>query len=399
MPMTALVLDEAYVQDPYTLYRRLRTEAPVREVVMPRGLKVWVVTRYADARDALANPALHKDLRSAQHLFDRHRRTASTGGYGADLSAHMLNSDPPDHTRLRKLVTKAFTMRRVEQLRPRVEQITSQLLDGLSGEVDLIDEFAFPLPVTVICELLGVPQSDQDDFRSWSSTLVTAGTAESVGAASRAMSAYLHALIAAKRADPAEDLLSALVQTQEDGDELTGSELVGMAFLLLVAGHETTVNLIANSTLTLLRNPDQAAALRADPSLLPGAVEEFLRYESPVNNATLRYTAAPTEIGGVPIPEGEFVVIALSSANHDDDRFGPAADTLDVTRSASGHLAFGHGIHFCLGAPLARLEGQLAIGGLVNRFPSMTLATNPDELRWRDSTLLRGLVRLPVRLS
>jgi len=213
------------------------------------------------------------------------------------------------------------------------------------------------------------------------------------------MSGYLRALIAAKRANPADDLLSALVQTQDDGDELTEVELVGMAFLLLVAGHETTVNLIANSTLSLLHDPAQAAALRADPALLPGAVEEFLRFESPVNHATLRYTAAPTEIGGVTVPEGEFVVISLASANRDDDRFGPTAGALDVTRAATGHLAFGHGIHFCLGAPLARLEGQIAIGGLVNRFPDMRLAVDVDDLRWRNSTLLRGLERLPVRLG
>jgi cytochrome P450 len=394
-----LGLDEDFVQDPYTLYRRLRTEAPVRDVVMPRGLRVWLVTRYADARDALANPALHKDLRPVRHLFDRHRTKASTGDFGADLSAHMLNSDPPDHTRLRKLVAKAFTMRRVELLRPRVAQITEELLAGMSGEVDLIDAFAFPLPVTVICELLGIPRADQDDFRAWSTALVTAGSAESVGAASKAMSAYLRALVEAKRTDPAEDMLSALTQPQDDGDELTEAELVGMAFLLLVAGHETTVNLIANSTLTLLRNPDQAAALRADPGLLPGAVEEFLRYESPVSHATLRYTAEPTEIGDTPVPAGEFVVISLCSANHDDDRFGPAAGALDVTRAATGHLAFGHGIHFCLGAPLARLEGQLAIGGLITRFPNMTLAADVDDLRWRNSTLLRGLEGLPVRLN
>ena len=396
---TPLVLDADFVQHPYALYQRLRAEAPVREVVMPRGLKVWLVTRYADARDALANPALHKDLRLVRHLFDRHRTRPGAGDFGADLSAHMLNSDPPDHTRLRKLVAKAFTMRRVELLRPRVAEITDELLAGLTGEVDLIDRFAFPLPVTVICELLGVPGADRDDFRGWSSTLLSTGTAEDIGAASQAMTAYLRGLIDAKRRAPAEDMLSELVHTQDDGDELSETELVGMAFLLLVAGHETTVNLIGSGMLALLRDPAQFAALRADPGLLPGAVEEMLRFASPVNHATLRYTAEPTELGGVPVPAGEFVVISLTSANHDDDRFGPGAGGLDVTRAASGHLAFGHGIHFCLGAPLARLEGQLAIGGLVDRFPDMALAVDPDELSYRDSTLLRGLLRLPVRLG
>lgn len=392
-------LDAEFVQDPYTLYRRLRQDAPVREVVMPRGLKVWLVTRYADAREALASPALHKDLRPVRYLFERHQTRTSTGDFGSDLTAHMLNSDPPDHTRLRKLVAKAFTMRRVELLRPRVAEITGELLDGLSGDVDLIDDFAFPLPVTVICELLGVPHDDRDDFRAWSSALVAGDSAESVSAAAGAMSGYLRALIDAKRAAPADDMLTALIHTQEDGDELTEVELVSMAFLLLVAGHETTVNLIGNGMLALLTNPDQLAALHADPGLLPGAVEEFLRYDSPVNHATLRYTKEAVEIGGVVIPGDEFVAVSLASANRDGDRFGADADQLDVTRAPAGHMAFGHGIHFCVGAPLARLEGQLAIGGLVERFPGMRLLADPADLTWRYSTLLRGLHRLPVRLE
>jgi cytochrome P450 len=313
----------------------------------------------------------------------------------------MLNSDPPDHTRLRRLVATAFTMRRVELLRPRVAEITEDLLAGLAGqdEVDLVDAFAFPLPVTVICELLGVPHADRDAFRAWSTTLVSAGEAETLAVAGRDMAAYLRQLIAAKRAAPADDMVSALVQAHEDdGDRLTEAELVAMAFLLLVAGHETTVNLIANGVLALLRHPDQLAALRGDPALLSGAVEEFLRYDGPISHATLRYTVEPVELSGVTIPAGEFVVVSLSSANRDGDRF-PDADRLDITRAAGGHLAFGHGIHFCLGAPLARLEGQIAIGRLLDRFPGLSLAVDPDQLRWRNSTLLRGLESLPVRLS
>lgn len=394
-----LALDAEFIQDPYSLYRRLRVAAPVCEVIMPRGLKVWVVTRFADARDVLANPVLHKDLRQVSHLFDRHHTRTSTGGFGADLTAHMLNSDPPDHTRLRKLVAKAFTMRRVELMRPRIEELTEELLAGLSGDVDLIDRFAFPLPVTVICELLGIPDDDRDDFRAWTAALVAGESAEAVGMAGKAMSGYLRGLIDAKRAAPADDMLSALVQTQDDGDELTEVELVSMAFLLLVAGHETTVNLIANSVLALLRNPDQLAALQADPELLPGAVEEFLRFESPVNHATLRYTTEPIEIGGTTIPADEFVMVSLASANRDDDRFSATADTLDVTRAAAGHMAFGHGVHFCIGAPLARLEGQIAIGRLITRFPNLTLAAGADDLRWRGSSLLRGLEKLPIHLN
>jgi cytochrome P450 len=371
-------------------------------VVLPRGLKVWAVTRYADAREALASQDLHKDMRPVQDLVARHNTAGTSGSaFGQDLAAHMLNSDPPDHTRLRRLVAATFTMRRVEQLRPRVEEITEDLLAGLAGrdEADLVDDFAFPLPVTVISELLGVPYADRDDFRAWTAALLSTDGTEKIVEAGRAMAAYLRQLIAAKRATPVDDMLSALVHTRDetDGDRLTETELVSMAFLLLVAGHETTVNLIANGALALLNHPDQLAALRADPTLLPGAVEEFLRYDSPITNATLRYTVAPVEIGGVTIPAEEFVMIALASANRDDDRFA-GADRLDVTRPAGGHLAFGHGIHFCLGAPLARLEGQLAIGRLLDRFPDLALAADPDDLRWRNSTLLRGLESLPVRL-
>lgn len=393
-------LDRGFIQDPYSLYRQLRTEVPVREVIMPRGLKVWLVTRYADARDALADPLLHKDMREARDLFERHATGGTVSTFGRELGAHMLNSDPPDHTRLRKLVATAFTMRRVELLRPRIEQLTDDLLADLAGQdrVDLVDAFAFPLPVTVICELLGVPQHDRDEFRAWSTALVSADDVVVVGKAAQDMAAYLTELIAGKRDNPADDMLTALIHARDEGDDrLTELELVSMAFLLLVAGHETTVNLIANGVLALLRHPDQLATLRADPALLPGAVEEFLRYESPVNLATLRYTTAPVQLGGVEIPEGEFVLVSLGAGNRDDERFADA-DRLDVARAAGGHLAFGHGIHFCLGAPLARLEGQVAIGRLIDRFPDLALAVAPEDLRWRNSVLLRGLESLPVRL-
>ena len=397
---TPMMLDAEFIQDPYSLYQRLRVETPVREVIMPRGLKVWVVTRYADVRDALANPTLQKNLRPVKHLFKQHQTKPESGDeFGSDLTAHMLNSDPPDHTRLRRLVAKAFTMRRVELLRPRVEEITETLLANMTGEIDLVDEYAFLIPVTVICELLGVPQEDRDDFREWSTALVAPESAEAIGAASMAMAAYLRNLIETKRTTPADDMLSALIQTQDDGDELTEVELVSMAFLLLVAGHETTVNLISNGVLALLQNPTQLTALRNDPALLPGAIEEFLRYEGPINHATLRYTTEPTEIGETTIPAGEFVLVALTSANRDKDRFGEDADTLDITRPAGGHMAFGHGIHFCLGAPLARLEGQIAIGRLITRFPNLTLTTKPEDVRWRNSTLLRGPEHLRIRVN
>jgi cytochrome P450 len=258
-----------------------------------------------------------------------------------------------------------------------------------------VDALAFPLPMTVICELLGVPDLDRETFRGWSQDIVGGSpVAESVAAT--AMSAYLAELIEDKRCGgPREDLLSALIRTRyEDGDQLSADELVGMAFLLLVAGHETTVNLIANGVLALLRHPGQLAALRAEPALIDGAIEEILRYEGPVETATWRFAREPVDIGGALIPTGEPVLIALASAGRDPARF-PAPDTFDIRRPAQGHLAFGHGIHYCLGAPLARMEARIAIPTLLARAPRLALA--PGPIRWRPGLLMRGPVRLPVR--
>jgi cytochrome P450 len=394
-------LGSDYVHDPYSVVRRLRVEAPVCRVSLPRGTKAWLITRYAEARAALADPRLGKDSGRLQDLFERHAGIVRPNSDEENLlDTHMLNSDPPDHERLRRLVNKAFTSRRIEQLRPRIQQITDDLLAAIDGtdEVDLLDALAFPLPMTVICELLGVPTDDRDDFRAWSNLLISGGEAEELEAAEKAMTHYLKALVATKRATPGDDMLSALVQTRDESDTLTERELVSMAFLLLVAGHETTVNLIGNGVLALINNPDQQAALRADLSLLPGAIEEFLRYEGPLNQATFRFTLEPTEIGGVVIPADELVVVSLLSANRDPDRF-PDPDTLDIRREPGGHLAFGHGIHYCLGAPLARLEAEIAFTSLLTRFSKMTLAIPVDEIIWRPGTLIRGLQRLPVRLS
>jgi cytochrome P450 len=366
---------------------------------MPDGMRAWLVTRYADVRAALADPRLCKDWRK---LMSPEADTSQwQSSAEAMLSVHMLNSDPPDHERLRRLVTKAFTTRRVERLRPRVEEITESLLDGIAArrEIDLLESFAFPLPVTVISELLGVPASDRKAFRAWSGVVVSsAAKPEEVRSVADAMAGYFRSLLAAKRRSPADDLLSALIQAQDAGDRLSENELLSMVFLLLVAGHETTVNLIASGTLALLLNPASRAGLLADRSLLPGAVEELLRYVSPVNNATERFTTEQTEIGGTLIPAKQVVLVALSSANRDPARYA-SPDELDIEPGAAGHMAFGHGIHYCLGAPLARLEAEIAFGGLLNRFPAMTLAVSPESLRWRPSTLIRGLEALPVRLS
>jgi cytochrome P450 len=394
-------LGDAYFQDPQAVFARLRATAPVSPVISPEGGRTWLVTRYDDVRAALADPRLAKDW--ATHMTPE--------GFSLDddparayLSRHLLNLDPPDHTRLRRLVVKAFTARRVAALRPRIESITSSLLDGLAvaaadtGVVDLIDEFSFPLPVTVICELIGIPTRDQDLFRKWSSTVLSSrGTQEEFQLAAVSMYEYFTALAAAKRRAPGDDLLSALITARDSGDSLSEAELVAMMFLLLVAGHETTVNLISNGTLALLQNPAEMERLRSDPSLLPHAVEELLRYANPLNHATERFTLEPVTIGGVTIPEREWVVLVTSSANRDASRF-PAADSLDVGRDAAGHVAFGHGIHYCLGAPLARMEGEIAFGALLARFPALSLAAPESSLRWRPSSLIHGLEKLPVTL-
>ncbi len=392
---------EDFAQDAHLFAELLRGGGPVRRVRLPpRGLPCHLVTGFAEARALLADPRLRKNSQGIRELFEaKLPPEARMTAFGQDLSQHMLNSDPPDHTRLRKLVNKAFTARTVARLRPRVEEITAELLDALAGQerADLVASFAAPLPITVICELLGVREEDRTEFSGWSKTLLSAARPEEMQAAAGSMFAYLTDLIAQKRAEPAEDLLSDLVHASDDGDSLSEPELVSMAFLLLVAGHETTVNLIANAVLALLREPEQLARLRAEPALLPGAVEEFLRFDGPIHLATLRFTAEPVEVAGVTIPEGEFVLVSLLGANRDAERY-PEPDKLDITRAAGGHLAFGHGIHYCVGAPLARLEAEIALGGLLARFPELALDAKADELVYRPSSLVHGLETLPVRL-
>ncbi len=389
-------LDKRLIQDPEPVYRDLQAGGPVQPVVMPNGVRGWLVTSYAQARALLDDRRLSKDVTRARDLFP----AGTAGAHASPLAAHMLNSDPPDHTRLRRLVSKAFTTRAVTRLRPRIEQITDDLLTAMpaQGQVDLVDSFAFPLPITVISELLGVPDGDRDRMRTWSRAIVSGAPQEAWQRASGEVTGYLRALVAAKRAVPTEDLLSDLVHVCDQGDRLTGDELVSMAFLLLLAGHETTVNLIANSVLALLRNPGQMALLRSDPGLVPDAVEEFLRSESPVHIATVRFTTEPVPAGETTIPAGEFVMISLLAANHDGDRF-PAPAQLDLTRAAGGHVAFGHGIHYCIGAPLARLEAEIALQRLLSRFATLTLAGEPGQLKWRSSTLIHGLRSLPVHIA
>jgi cytochrome P450 len=391
-------LDTGYFEDPHHLHGRLRADQPVALAEMPEGYKAWLVTRYPDVRAALTDQRLSNNWRAVMPHGSPEDQPENP------LSADLLSIDPPDHTRLRRLVAKAFTARRIADLRPRIEEITAALLDELAampaGEIDVLQAFAFPLPVTVISELLGVPVSDREKFRTWSAAVVSSViTQPEIETAFAEMVAYFIALLETKRHSPGDDLLSALIKTQDDdGDQLSQNELLSMAFLLLVAGHETTVNLIASGTLALLLDPAARARLRADRSLLPAAVEEILRYTSPVNHALPRYTTEPVSIAGVEIPAQQVVILSLSSANRDESRFA-SPGSFDVDRDTGGHLAFGHGIHYCLGAPLARLEAEIAFGALLDRFPDLTLAVSPSELRWRPSTLIRGLETLPVRLQ
>ncbi|MBI0375322.1 cytochrome P450, partial [Streptomyces albiflaviniger] len=315
------------------------------------------------------------------------------------LVEHMLGMDPPHHTRLRKLVAKAFTVRQIQALRPRIEHTVGALLDDIAGqgEVDLLKVFAFPLPLTVISEMIGVPEADQAAFGAWSNALTVAVQPQEMHRIADRMAEYLTGLIAAKRAAPADDLISGLIQARDDEDRLSEHELVSMVFQLLVAGYETTAHLIGNGMLALLRHPDQLAALRADRSLLRGAVEEFCRYDNSLHLNTLSVTSEPVEIAGVRVPADEFVIVSLGAANHDPERFEDP-ERFDIRREAGGHLAFGHGIHHCMGAPLARSQAEIAVGALLDRFPRIELAVAPEELR-REVNLTRGLESLPVRLG
>ena len=383
-----------FATDPYPVYAELRARGPVHRVLMPEGYEAWLVVGYEAGRAALNDARLSKAWSNA---------APDMGVESVAAGRTMLGTDLPEHTRLRKLVAREFTPRRVEAMTPQVQGFADALFDTMAKEPsrrgDLVEDLAFPLPITVICELLGVPFLDRARFRGWSNTALTDHSAEARAVAQKAMNDFLVDLLADKRRQRGDDLMSDLIHTaDEDGDRLDAEELLGMAWVLLVAGHETTVNLISNGVLALLTHPEQLAALRADPDgLLDGAVEEILRYDGPVETTTYRFSVAPVEMGGTVIPgDGRLVLIALADADRDPARF-PDPGRFDIRRDARGHLAFGHGIHYCLGAPLARLEARIALRGLLDRFPGLALDIDPAELRWRGGLLIRGPVHLPVR--
>ncbi|MFB6566117.1 MULTISPECIES: cytochrome P450 family protein [Streptomyces] len=380
-----------FVENPYPVYAELRAKGPVHRVRVPgQERDFWLVVRNEEGRRILADERLSKDWRSQ-------------GVWPADalpINENMVESDPPKHTRLRSLVTRAFTARRIEALAPRVHTLTADLLDAMSkapnGRADLVAALAFPLSMTVICELLGVPDLDRQSFRQWTNEIVASSSPEATAEAVRAVNAYLTGLIEQKRAEPRDDLLSALLRTtDEEGDRLSPEEVVGMAFLLLAAGHETTVGLISNTVLALLRHPDQLALLKADFSLIGNAVEETLRYDSPTENSTYRFATEAMDFCGARFEKGDPVLVSLAAAGRDGERFEDG-ERFDITRSARGHLSFGHGIHYCLGAPLARLEAGVAVRALLERCPDLRLDTS-EPLVYIPGMLVRGVRRLPVR--
>jgi cytochrome P450 len=387
------LMDPEFVADPYPTYHRLRAEDPVHR--SPLGF--WVLTRYEDVVASLRDPRFAKEAIAA---YVAARFGVAPPGVGLS----MLDRDPPDHTRLRGLVSKAFTPRVVEGLRPHIQEIVDGLLDRVEGQggMDLIEDFAYPLPVRVICEMLGVPVEDRERFKDWS-LAITRGldalllppdsdVTQRSGAARQSIGLYFRDLIAERRAHPRADMLSGLIAAEEAGDTLSEDELLATCILLLIAGHETTVNLIGNGVLALLRHPAELRRLRENPGLIGTAIQELLRYDGPVQR-TARIPSEDVTIGGRTIAKGEMVMPFIGAADRDPAQF-PDPDCLDIGRTENRHIAFGWGIHFCLGAPLARLEGQIAINTLVQRLPRLALATERPE--FRHSLTLRGLASLPV---
>jgi cytochrome P450 len=386
--------DPDFRAEPYPFYKRLREADPVH--LTPLGN--WILTRYEDVNAILRDPRLSSDFRNSLTLEELN----VPGRFEDDRQPSMLFLDPPDHTRLRNLVHKAFTARRIERLRERVHQVVDELLGAArdKGEMDVVDDLAYPLPVTIICDMLGVPVKDQETFAGWSLDLVATldpivppDLMEKALESSDAFREYFLALIPERRAHPTDDLLSALIAAEDEGNKLTEDELLVTLILLLVAGHETTVNLISNGTLALLRNRDQLELLRSDPALARPAIEELLRYDSPVQFIA-RIPMEDIEIGGKKVQKGRELIGVIAAANRDPAQFADP-EKLDVTRQDNRHLAFSGGAHFCLGASLARLEGQIAITSLLREFPKIELAGDPQP---RATLTLKGLSSLPVSL-
>ena len=391
-------LEKAYRTDPYPQYRSLQSRDPIHR----SRLAGWVLTRHEDVSAVTRDARFLTDERKLPGYEKRRAQMVKAGALREEAETPaMLRLDPPDHTRLRSLVSKAFTPRTVERLRPRVEAIVNELLDAVApdGGMDVIKDLAYPLPVVVIAEMIGVPPEDRDKLKRWSDDVILALGAQTPDGLRRSqvagdeMRAYLEGVAEERRREPKDDLLSGLLAAEEAGDRLSMDEVFSTCMLLLIAGHETTTNLIGNGLAALLQHPQQMELLRSDPSLMENAVEELLRYDSPVQ-ATARFVLEDTELHGHSFGAGQQVILLLGAANRDPEKFSDP-DRLDITRdNSSHHLSFSHGIHSCLGAPLARVEGQAVFRALGERFPEMRLAT--DRLKWGEGLILRGLEELPV---
>jgi cytochrome P450 len=394
-------LKREFRRDPYPAYRALQAKDPFHRSRLVGG---WVLTRYDDVSAVLRDNRFLADDRKLPFFAKNRKRLRDAGVLTEEEAGRdaptMLRSDPPDHTRLRSLVNRAFTPRAIESLQPRIEQIVAELLDPIAGEgaMDAIRDLAYPLPVIVIAEMLGIPPEDREQFKKWSDDVVGDVGLASIDDSRRAMEAfralcaYLEPILQERRREPREDLLSALLAAEEAGDRLTMEEMYTMVTLLLVAGNETTTNLIGNGLLALLRHPEQLALLRDEPALIGDAIEELLRYDSPVQ-ATTRFVVEDVDLAGHRIRAGHQMALLLGAANRDPSRFA-RPDEVDITRTNVQPLSFGSGIHYCLGAPLARVEGRIALGALLERFPNVRLAT--DDLEWNDNVILRGLKALPL---
>ena len=394
------LLSQETMRNPHAFYANLREQGPLSYIPDFYGMgSAWIATNYDDAIAILKDPRFIKDRRKI--LSPEDEQSVLHESVSPIEMRSMLNVDPPDHTRLRALVSKAFTPRMITQLRPRIQQITDELLDAVQaqGKMDIITDFAYPLPITVISEMLGIPAKDRSQFRVWTQKMLSMSDQpdqeEARATAARAFLNYIKALLDEKRAHPANDLTSSLLQVEENGDQLSENELLSMIWLLLLAGHETTVNLIGNGTLALLQHPEQMQRLQQDPSLLPTAVEELLRYTAPVSLSDERWASEDIAMHGEVMRKGDMVLISLSAVNTDSRQF-PDPEVLDLARKENQHLAFSKGIHYCLGAPLARLEGLIAFGTLLQRLPNLRLASDPAQLIWSSNPMLRGLKSLPV---
>ncbi|GAA5194010.1 cytochrome P450 [Rugosimonospora acidiphila] len=392
-----------FAADPYPAFARLRQDTPVCPVGGPR-FDSYLITRFEDAKVALNDPRLSKDLYGPEQHYLRIFGPNSEG-----LNKNMLNSDPPEHSRLRQVVSQAFTSRRIEALRPRVAETVDNLLDKIipQGQSDLMHDFAIPLPMMVICQLLGIPETDHERVLGWTQVIRTSGSSSrppeeeraAVQLAQLRLHQYLTSLVQYKRAHPGDDLIGALVDACDNEGKLSERELVTTTFLLLFAGHQTTADFIGNATVALLTNPDQLDLLRTRPELLPSAVEELLRFDGPLPVASPRIATEDVEYQGVHIPRGSIVGVVINAANHDPAQFADP-DRLDLSRVRGPHIGFGHGVHYCLGVSLARMEGQIGIGALLRRLPGLRLAVPADQLRRLPAASpFRGLLELPVEFT